>query len=51
MEGDNTWLISYDLGSRSRSCSSRSKYAKFAYSVIYAFIMYFVDDKGKVHLK
>ena len=49
MEEDTIWLIPYDLGSRSRSCSSRSKYAKFAYSVIYTFIMYFVDEEGKVH--
>ena len=28
------WLKPCDLGSRSRSCNSRSKYAKFGYSVI-----------------
>ena len=50
MNGDSMWLKAYDLGSRSRSFNSRSKYAKFAYSVMYMFILNSVDEKGKVHL-
>ena len=50
MEGDNIWFISGDPELRSRSCNSRSKYAKFAYSIMYMFIINSVEEKGKEHL-